>query len=77
MQRTVLKWYNTSLDIDLFSMSSYKATSRLVHNGGYIHKLSQLSKVLLNLGRFTVFWLQYSTSYFDNQPLLTSIYDVS
>ena len=53
--------------IDVFSMSSCIATSRLVHNGGYIQKLLQLfspseilwfvwaylvTKVLLNIDRF-------------------------
>ena len=54
--------------IDLFSISSYIATSRLVHNGGYLQKLLQLlnspeffserlylaTKILLNLHRLHI-----------------------
>ena len=74
---------------DVFSMSSFIATSRLVHNGGYIQKLLQLfhspeilwfgrlyliTKFLLNLIDFTVFWLWYITTKFWNPPLWTSLW---
>ena len=62
----VLKFYLKSI-IDAFSMSSSRATGRLVHNGGYMQKLLQffnsreilcfgrlylVTEVLLNVDRF-------------------------
>ena len=75
--------------MDLFSVSSCIATSRLVHNGRYVQKLLQLfswteilwfgrtnvvTKVYLILTGLTLFWLQYSTSVFANPPLWTSLW---
>ena len=73
-----------------FSMSLCIATSRLVYNCRYIRKLLQLSKSLeiVWFGRLyllteaftqilidlTAFWLQYSTSDFENPPLWTSLW---